>query len=595
MKIAQYFKEKWLGLSVSARRYPVSTFFLVVIAVLIGIEIHGTTVQLGPYINTGVVLAIASAAAQHAYERFFANRGLQMRLGLAGIALIIGGLHFLTIFQLPEYSMEAISRTGILSVALAVLFIWLPVIQHRYSFEQSLMSNFKNFFQALLYGGVIMLGVAAIITAIDQLLFNLSYRFYSYSADLIFVLFTPIFFLSLAPFFPQESLETSDEKETQVQQKISSPKVLDILLSYIVIPLTMVFTVILLAYVVLNLRGEFWTDNLLEPMLVSYSATVIFVTLLTMHIENSFTQLFRKWAPKILIPIVLFQLVASVLTIQQNPMTHQRYFVILYGVFAILAGIALSIARWQRKGIVAGLLVFFLVLSITPPIDAFTISRNSHINHLESTLMKYDMIQNDEVVITTPVSQEDRQKITESLFYLERLGRLDQLSWLPEGFQVYYDWYFEKTFGFPLYEYQEPDTVRMYVFLTQDLELFTEDYQYLTRVIFSEGNKEGSMFQREFVIQEEQYRLGQTMVNGLQNIELRDSSGTVILEFKLMELYERLRERTGEKGEINLEEATFVVENTFAKMKIIIESVDVFEANGNIVVSGPMLLMISIP
>jgi hypothetical protein len=219
MKIAQYFKEKWLGLSVSARRYPVSTFFLVVIAVLIGIEIHGTTVQLGPYINTGVVLAIASAAAQHAYERFFANRGLQMRLGLAGIALIIGGLHFLTIFQLPEYSMEAISRTGILSVALAVLFIWLPVIQHRYSFEQSLMSNFKNFFQALLYGGVIMLGVAAIITAIDQLLFNLSYRFYSYSADLIFVLFTPIFFLSLAPFFPQESLETSDEKETQYSRR----------------------------------------------------------------------------------------------------------------------------------------------------------------------------------------------------------------------------------------------------------------------------------------------------------------------------------------------------------------------------------------
>ena len=156
-------------------------------------------------------------------------------------------------------------------------------------------------------------------------------------------------------------------------------------------------------------------------------------------------------------------------------------------------------------------------------------------------------------------------------------------------------WYFEKTFGFPLYEYQEPDTVRMYLFLTQDIEVLTEDYQYLTRGIFSEGNKEGSMFQREFVIQEEQYRLVQTMVNGLQNIELRDSSGRVILEFKLMEMYERLRERTGEKGEINLEEATFVVENEFAKMKIIIESVDVFEVNGNIVVSGPMLLMISIP
>ena len=595
MKITQYLKDKWLGLSVSARRYPVSTFFLVVIAVLIGIEIHGTTYHLAPYINTGVVLAVASAAAQHAYERFFANRGLQMRLGLAGIALMIGGLHFLTIFQLPEYSVEAVSRTGILSVALMVLFIWLPVIKHRNSFEQSLMSNFKNFFQAILYGGVIMLGVAAIITAIDQLLFNLNYRFYSYSADLIFVLFTPIFFLSLAPFFQQEASQGSDEKEAQLQQKISSPKVLEILLSYIVIPLTMVFTVILLAYLVLNIRGEFWTDNLLEPMLVSYSATVIFVTLLTMHIENRFTQWFRKWAPKILIPIVLFQLVASVLTIQQNPMTHQRYFVILYGVFAILAGIALSITRWQKKGIVAGLLVFFLVLSITPPIDAFTISRNSHINHLESTLMKYDMIQNDEVVITTTVSKEDRQKITESLFYLERIGRLDDLTWLPDDFQVYYDWYFERTFGFPLYEYQEPDTVRLFLSLTEAVELQVGEYQYLTRAILSEGDRDGSLFKREFLLQGKQYKLEQIIIDGLQKIVLTDSVGAVLLEFKPIELYHRMKERAGEKGEINLAEATFVVENTIAKMKIIVESADIYEVNDNIVVSGPMLLLIAIP
>jgi len=595
MKITQYLKDKWLGLSVSARRYPVSTFFLVVIAVLIGIEIHGTTYQLAPYINTGVVLAVASAAAQHAYERFFANQGLKMRLGLAGIALIIGGLHFLTIFQLPEYSVEAVSRTGILSVALMVLFIWLPVIKHSNSFEQSLMSNFKNFFQSILYGGVIMLGVAAIITAIDQLLFNLNYRFYSYSADLIFVLFTPIFFLSLAPFFQHDSTEGTDEKEVQLQQKISSPKVLEILLSYIVIPLTMVFTVILLAYLVLNIRGEFWTDNLLEPMLVSYSATVIFVTLLTMHIENRFTQWFRKWAPKILIPIVMFQLVASVLTIQQNPMTHQRYFVILYGVFAILAGIALSITRWQKKGIVAGLLVFFLVLSITPPIDAFTISRNSHINLLESTLMKYDMIQNDEVVITTTVSKEDRQKIVDSLFYLERLGRLDDLTWLPNDFQVYYDWYFERTFGFPLYENQEPDTVRMYLSLTENLELQTKDYQYLTRVVLTESNEYDPLFIREFTINGKQYKLEQTIIDGMQKIELKDSAGALILEFKPIDLYHRMKERSGSKGEINLEEATFIVENPNAKMMIVFEAADVYEVNGNIVVSGPMILLIAIP
>ena len=53
------------------------------------------------------------------------------------------------------------------------------------------------------------------------------------------------------------------------------PKFFEILISYIIIPLIAVFTIILLVYIIKNIGGEFWSDNLLEPMIVSYSIFVI--------------------------------------------------------------------------------------------------------------------------------------------------------------------------------------------------------------------------------------------------------------------------------------------------------------------------------
>ena len=92
----------------------------------------------------------------------------------------------------------------------------------------------------------------------------------------------------------------------------------EVLISYVIIPLIAVFTIILLIYIVQNIGGEFWTDNLLEPMIVSYSITIIVVYLLASEIENKFTVLFRRILPKILIPIVIFQVISSLLSLSKT-------------------------------------------------------------------------------------------------------------------------------------------------------------------------------------------------------------------------------------------------------------------------------------
>ena len=172
------------------------------------------------------------------------------------------------------------------------------------------------------------------------------------------------------------------QQET-IDEAAHCPKFLGVLISYILIPLIAVFTLILVVYIIKNIGGEFWTDNLLEPMLVAYAITVILVYILASEIENKFTAFFRKIFPKVLVPIVLFQITSSILSLTDTGVTHTRYYVILFGLFAAIAGILMSFLPVRKNGVIAALLIVFAVVSIVPPVDAFTVSRINQIDMLK--------------------------------------------------------------------------------------------------------------------------------------------------------------------------------------------------------------------
>lgn len=206
---------------------------------------------------------------------------------------------------------EASSKTSVLAFALSIAFVWVPSIKNKISFDQSFMAAFKAFFTSLLFTLVIAIGLSVIILEVDQLIFSLDSNSYMHIWNIILTLFAPVFFLSLIPFYPGKSVvETHDQRE-KVARTVLCPRLLDALISYIVIPLTGIYTIVLLAYVFLNLRKDFWTDNLIEPMLVSYAVVVILVYILACNLDNRFISVFKNVFPKVLIPIVLFQTMAS--------------------------------------------------------------------------------------------------------------------------------------------------------------------------------------------------------------------------------------------------------------------------------------------
>ena len=390
MKWTNAIKETFKGMGESISRFPITSLFLVAIAGLNALTIENTDLDFTRLIFTFVIGALLGVIGQMLYERFELKETL--RYGLFGGVAILTLLYYFVIGPQHDFNVIISIKTGVAIFALLIAFIWIPTINNEeVPFHRSFLAIIKAFFTTLLFSLVLAGGIAAIFSATNYLLFGMDFAILAHLMNIVASLFAPLFFLSLTPLYPKAADETSLVARKSVDP-FKVPRFLEILISYIVIPLVAIYTLILVIYVVINFTGDFWTDNLLEPLLVSYAIIVIIVLILSYNIENRFTIQFRQIFPKVLLPIVIFQTIASVLKIGEMGITHGRYYVILFGVFAIITGIIFGFLKVKHHGYIAVALLVLTTISIVPPIDAFTISKNSQINFLEEMLEKNNML-----------------------------------------------------------------------------------------------------------------------------------------------------------------------------------------------------------
>ncbi|MDF2845952.1 MAG: putative rane protein, partial [Herbinix sp.] len=210
----------------------------------------------------------------------------------------------------------------------------------------------------------------------------------------------------------------------------SPGRFLETLITYIILPITAVFTIILLIYIIANIRQDFWTDNLMEPLLISYSITVILVYLLASTLNNTMARLFRSIFPKVLVPIVLFQVVASLLKTREVGITYGRYYVILFGIFAVISGVIFCFKSVHKNGLIAPVLIVLSLISILPFINAFTLSREVQENRLQKVLEQNNMLVGQKVVPRPEISKNDKEIIISSIEYLEEVDAVEGYDYM---------------------------------------------------------------------------------------------------------------------------------------------------------------------
>lgn len=572
-------KNKLMGVVQAVERYPLTMLFLVAIATVNAVSIQKEAEHDSKYLFTFIVGAMLSVVGQQVYERFCTKANERFML-MGGSILLTAG-YYLAIRSAPVFNIEISTKTSVAMFTLLMAFIWVPTIKSKVTFNESFMSAFKAFFITALFSAVLAGGVSTIIFAVDQLLFSINNHVNSHAWNIIFSLFSPVFFLSFTPPYPgKKDINQSEETTEKIELAVSVPKTLGILISYVIIPLTAVYTIILLAYVLLNVRGDFWANNLIEPMLVSYTIIVILVYILASNLDNQFAALFRKVFPKVLIPIVLFQTIASILKISEAGVTHGRYYVIMFGIFALIAGIIFSFFPVKKNGWIAAFLIVFSAISIIPPVDAFTVSRVNQVNLLVDTLSDNSMFKNGQIVPNSAISAEDKKTITRTVSYLDSMNYLEKIDWLPN--KIFYDDHFKNTFGFDeVYDDTGRDNEAQYAHLDWDQSPVMNVEQYDRMIHLNIYSKENSRKEIPIEMNNANYTLTKQLNGKYTNLHLVDEHDEELMRVNTKEVFDEIlgnEESYGGKGKaLSVKKATVSRESDKVRMDFLITSVDRYD------------------
>lgn len=579
-------KQRMEGLSQAIIRYPLTIIFLglSVLFTLITIQTDG---QSDYYIEVlaCIVGALSTATAQTLYERFF-RKNQMSRWIIYTATTLLSIAYYIYLRQAGiGYNEEASIRTGVLMFSLFIALVWLPTIQHTLTFSNSFVAHFKAFFVTLLLSIVLVLGMYSVLGTFNFLIMQINYRIYSYIASIIFQFFAPVYFLSLIPVYPlpPNSEEKIGHFDKKTAEAISIPRVLEILLSYIVIPLIVAFALILLLYIVSNITGDFWNDNALEPMLVSYAVTGWITLFLIESIDNKSANLFQKLYPKLLLIVVSFQTLASILRIRTFGITHGRYYVILFGIFSILSSILYSFFKTKRNSI-PGLLILLSILSIIPPIDAMSVSLNNQVNRLERILEENNMLENNTLSADGTIPETQKQQIAASLGYIDRRNALNELAWLPDDFELYVD--FETTFGFSRTTYEEsewdedeisPDYFQVSSENEQAFALDVSDVDSVVSFYMSQDSLDENMENHaSFTIDNNNYTLEWSETNNEISLDLSEEMTGSIFTFDLTFLLDAF-EYSFEPYILPVEQRSFTEETDDVILTLVIEHLQVYE------------------
>lgn len=577
-RLAEAIKAIFQGLLKAVSRFPLTVLCLLGAAILVCymISLHKEPeLIIQKLMFTFLLGAFLGVAAQFSCERF--KRIAKMRLFVYGAAALITLGYYLIIASAPNISFEVEIRTFVAVFAMFCVFLWVPSYRESYDFNRITLIHFKSAFTAVLYSAVLSAGCASIIAAVDILLFKVNPDTYGYTMSIIWILFAPLYYLSLLPRFNSE-----DESELELARHAGEyPRILEILISYIAIPLVAAYSLVLAAYFIKILVTFKWPSGQLGGMVLAYSAAGLLIYILASLLNNRFAVLYQRIFPKVLIPVVIMQLISVGIRLNAYGITESRYYVTLFGIASIVCAILLSFKPVTKNGLIVLLVAGFAIISVIPPVDAFTVSRVSQINRLEEMLQAEKILADGKITPRAEASMNLRQESTSILNYLERRHYLKNIKWLPADFNANEDML--SVFGFePAYPNFGRDDNFFFAGLDMNQVVNINDYDVMVLVHSYRGMVKDEMPEDHFTIRGTQYQIGLERLSPQElRVSIKDDKGTELVGTGLNKFVKSLRKTSNSPKEaLDPEEMTFDIENNGYKLRIMFQEVNVIYGGG---------------
>jgi len=590
MKFLAMIKDRLKSISHTWIRFPFVFVLLCATAVFASINIE-TNTDKSPEILTLILGVFMSTAMTMAFEK--RPRHVMWLFISQAVVLGLTAAYYFLVMADYDGSLADVLRIVILCFALIFISLWIPCLRWKTDFNDFFMTFFKAFFTTVFFIAIIWGGIALVLSAINLLLFRLPDNLTGHVAAWIWIFFAPMLFLSLIPVFG------GTEEDLEKQEHLAKiPAFFRALLTYVLIPLTAIYTLVLLAYLGKTLVGGDEGD-LLRPLILAYCIVVIFLYVLVSKIEHKIAVWFRLIAPKLMALIALYQVVNLILRITDEGIVYGRYFVILFGIFSVAAGVLISFLPLKKNVVLAIVLTGFALVSVTPPVDAFTISTGSQVRIVEQILMDNNMVKDGVIVPNKDLSENDKELITNAMQYLYDIKETDRISGIPDRFDMYAD--FQNVFGFsPFYPdngYENPDYTSTFYSLDSSQAIEVGTYEYMVSVSANKGGSSDQKFTAATITDNAtDYYAVISYPDDQLNLSLQDQNGKDLISASLKDMIDSLADKSTGEGKEMLppDVMTFDVDGDGASVRIVFQYASVYEDGTNMTYDSNMYLFVNI-
>lgn len=381
-------------------------------------------------------------------------------LAAGAVALI-----FFYQFVLTDLYMITVGQYIGISLALYLLFTFLPYFYRREKYELYIIRLFIGFLITYIYSLILYLGLDAIIFTINKLFnANIDSKIYFDLFLIVAGIFALGYFLSGIP---------GREEELSIG---NYPKVLRVLLLSIVMPLTVAYSAILYAYFIKILATWNWPSGIVSNLVLWFSIITSFVIFLvyTLKDSNKWVNIYVRWAPVLILPLMAMMFASIGIRIQAYGITENRYYVVIAGLWAIGYMVYMIIKSRKPRNIVLSIsLAILAVISVYGPISSFSISMFSQNSRFEAILRNNGMLVDSTIVKPAKaLSDSDKSKVSSIITYFNQYHSLKDVRYLPKDFKTEDS---EKLFGFSINDFSR-DNYRNNVYFSHYL---SEESQFV--------------------------------------------------------------------------------------------------------------------
>jgi hypothetical protein len=445
----------------------------------------------------GAVFSLAAITAAH--SRFNTKKAFLAAniLGVVAIGLTFVLLYYFGMKDIValggRYNMVSILSSARVIAAMLISLLAFIVLagypKEESDFSRSLFMTQKAFLIASFYGLVILAGTSGVAGAFQALLYNdMSSKVYMYIGTLTgFIVY--MFFVGYFPDFRKG--------EPQLKREIAQkqPRFIEVLFSYILIPIIMALTFVLLAWSVKTILAGMGESSFirLSSIATAYALIGIWIHIIVTDYESSIAKFYRKTYPIAALVILGFEAWALVVQLGNSGLKTAEYSFSLLLILAASAAIMLLVFKAKAHLPIVAVTCALAVFAVLPAVGYYALPVTAQIDRLEKLLVAEDILIDDKLLPARVEPEKDiKISITDAVDFLAYSENPKLPIWFDEDLAQ--SDVFEEQLGFekiwPEYDPSDPGSyIGTYLYLNPEpINILEYQWALNPEAIYGQGS-----------------------------------------------------------------------------------------------------------